>query len=949
MASLPEGFVLDTETKSGGLPDGFMLDGESDQKDRAAALTDVGKRFRREQTEPSKQGGVANSIFYGSQGGYKGLSDFVGAPVDATVWALNKGLSLIPQDQTMSGLVTGAEPRPYQIKNPYFGSEHIRNVMNSGMRAAKEATGIGNPNTPMVYNNINEVPENFRAAARFGEVSGSTLPMLALPIMAASRAPVSASIANASIPTGSVARDLTRQVVADAASNPSFVASQLPSTLGSATGAYLAESVAPGSENAQVVGQIGGGLMGGALTAAADKGSSAVGRMVNAITGPFKTQTETGARDAAGRALRPILEQSGESAASIINRLREQPVVPGLVSGERAQSPALTGAQRVLSKESPELANAIDAGRTEFDANLRQGVRNAFEPGNQAALAETAKKQAEQFTGNLDDLVASAEKRAADTLSSVQPNNPGQREALNVKARNILEEALTKAREQESKLWADVPKDAQLSTEKSVAAFNKIKEELLPGESLGPTIEKATQQLAPKSNFDWNTLSQETRAEPISMGYALKLRSSILEDARAARASNDFKTARRLGVLADGLLDDMSVVGGEATTLARDYSRQLNDRFNRSFAGDILGTKPTGADKVRPELTLESAATGGGPTVAQKMSELRTAGGEGMGATQEQFLRSMSERVFDPSTGKIKANAVDGFLRDNAAILDQFPQYRAQLEAARDAQRGAETVIARTSGAAKEANKSAAFAKVLAAGENPASAVAGALGGANPQRDLAKLSSLARKGGEEAIGGLRASVLEHVFEQAGKGGTFSYGKVDQLLNAPISSKGGSLLSELRQNGIINASQHAEIKRLVDAGLADEINKITGLQVKSVGTDVTDMARYGSRVIGARIASAIDLGGSGAGSSLQAAAIGAQVAEKLIARLPGDKARQVLIDALGSKDPTALIDILERAAGSAPGGMKAIPKPTRELLVTLRAMIPRDKSNTEWEQ
>lgn len=936
MAELPEGFVIDKkETKStGGLPEGFVVDN----------------------SEPAKSGGLLNTAFYGSQGAYRGLSDILGAPVDLTNYLLGK--VGVPVSET-----------------PFLGSQSIASGINTAMEATKRATGMGNPDIKATYQDINEVPATYRPSARAGEVTGSTLPTLGIPLAAAARIPLVAAREAAAIPSGSAIGNLWRQTVAEAAGNPNFVSSQFPATIGQAAGAYGAETIDPGSPTAQMVGQLSGGLGVGALHAAGQQGTSALGNATRRLIEPFTTQSEEGAKNAAARALQPILQQSGENPEAIIANLRRGQIAPGAVAGDQAQSPAIAGIQGYLSKDSTELANAVQAGREAATSNIQTGLTQAFEPGQQSALTEVAARRQTQFTTNLDNLVSDAETRAREAIGPVQPNSPQTREALNTKARSIIDEALGRARATENSFWNLVPKKQEITPSNTVDAFQQIKSQMLPEETLNPLLEKVMKRF--NSAVEGPTVSEvqtglldingnpivrqiEKPPAPVTLGDAQNLRSSLLEEARSASANNDFKTARRFNAVANGLLDDMSTAGGPTVTAARDFSRALNDRFSRSFAGDILGTKASGADRIRPELSLERAVTGNPQQSAQQLQELQTAAapiaGTGnidlasqMQGTQAQFMRSLSEKVIDPSTGRVKPNSVDSFIRDNGAILQQFPQYQAQLETARDTQKAFQQVMERMDSAQKLAERNAAFAKVMKAGENPADAVAAAVRSAYPTRDIRKLAALARSGGEEAVAGLRAAVMQNIMDNAQVNGKFSYAKASDSLNSSLSPNGPSLIKSLRDNQILTATQQMQISKFLDQGVLNEANKISPVQVSGFGTEPGMIAKSAARIFGAKLASAANIGGGGAGASLQVAQIGANIAEKSFAKLPADQAKQFMTKALAAETPDELIDILERISTKVEGGTKKIPSPTTKALVLLRASIPRTRSDTQWEK
>jgi len=917
---------------------------------------DLLKRIGGVKQYPSPDGlaGLASGYV---QGANRGISDVLGAPVDLA----SAGLRAI-------GVPVG--------DTPFLGSNSIRSGQNAITGLAQRLTGVGSEGVRATYNDINELPPGLRPSARAGEVSGQTVAMLAAPLAAARgmTAPaIAASQAPGRVAQGSVLGNTWRGMVGEAATSPkAFVASQIPSTVGQAIGGAGAEIAAPGSETAQLVGQLGGGLLGAGVGVAGKAASGPIENLWAKIKEPFTTVSPEGAKTAAARALRPILEQSGEDSAAILARLQQTPVAPGLPAGEVAQSPALSGVQNYLMKDNANLKNAVTQGRTAYAENLQAGTQAAFEPGNQAALTAAAKQRQTGFVQSLDRMVSSAEQKAQAAAERVQPNDVGTRTTINTEARDHLETALTTARKQETALWQRVPKDVPVNPKNAIEEFNAVKSGMLEEETLNPLLEKVMKRFSgegvpatpdtrvpvtdPKTGrFLYNRTVPGTPAVPpgpVTSQDVQNMRSLLLDEARTLRANGQFRDANRLSRVANGadpsaeggLLADISSINHPAVEPARAFSKALNDRFSRSYAGDVLGTKPSGAPAVRPELTLQSAVETRPDKAALQMAELRNAAPD-MLPQQEQFMRDVSKSAID-SQGNVIPKEVDKLLLRHSALLDDFPQYRQSLIQARDRQVALNGVLERTGDATKLADKQAAFARVLKAGERPADAVASALAGSNPVRDMRRMASLATGGGDEAVGGLRASVLEHVMGEASTKNGLSYTKVNETLNTPLSPNGPSLLKSMRDNGIINATQHAEIIRHVDAGLMNEAAKVAGVEVKEFGSGPGMWARAAARILGAKTAAAV-AGGGGAGPSLQVAQIGAGISEKLASRLPADRAKTMMAEALASNDTATLIDILERAGVTAYGSSK-FDGPQGQFtkaLVLLRTAVPKDKTDT----
>lgn len=989
MVDIPEGFEIERKREGISIPEGFEIE---------------------ERLPPS----LRQNVIYGAQGALSGLSSVLGAPVD------------------IANLAVGAE-------KPFLGSQSIRSGLQTVMERAGALTGRSAPGTRYTYDNIQEVPPDYRPAARAGEASGATLPFLGALGLAGRAAGATAPIATtaAELPSTSpfvarmgttleaaraapagtgvlpAAQQAVRGMVADAASNPYFALSQLPSTIGAAAGAFGAEAVFPGSEAAQALGQLGGGLAGALGTAAAQSGSQSLAR-ARQVAMPT---SEEATQQAVAATLAPKLAAAGERPGNIISALEQPAVVSGMLPAERAQSRALTGVQSFLAKSDEELANAVKRSQEAVDRNLRGGITTAFEPGSQKALIATAQQRQAAFAKNIDDLVSAAEARAqqyvegisargeqavslaqqqarraaglaTERVSPVAPLTASEGIRTNIAARDILEKALASARKTERTLWGQVPKDIEVQPVNSVGAYKSIRAEMQPEDSLPGIVDRVMRRYeAAIPSAAGEGLEAEAQAfmaaragaeppKPITTKDLLSMRSDLLEEARSLRsgATPDFKNARRVQNIADGILADLEAVGGKEVEIARDYSRALNDRFGRSFAGDVLGTKGTGAERVRPELTLETAAAGAPERVREQLLDLQRAveGNPEMAALQERFLRSMSEKLIDPTTNQINPNRVDAFIRDNKAVLDVFPQYQTALEQARDAQRAAvgaaegvttaqkaadtavkeaareaekakKAVLQKTNDAKREVEKVAAFSRVLQAGEKPADAIAKAVEGANPVRDINRLSVLALRGGDDAVGGLRASILDYAMSQR-VGNKFTYGAVKDVLNTPLSAEGPTLIETLVKNRVMNANQALSVDALVNRGIASEISRATGIEVKSFGQQADMSGRYIPRIIGAKLSALLPSGNMGAG--LQMANLAANAAERIASSLPADKVNALMAKALASENPKLLIDILEKAALIGGGAARGINAQTREIISALRAMVDRSEYQAE---
>ena len=139
-----------------------------------------------------------------------------------------------------------------------------------------------------------------------------------------------------------------------------------------------------------------------------------------------------------------------------------------------------------------------------------------------------------------------------------------------------------------------------------------------------------------------------------------KLRSELLALARAASRDPDQAGMERIySDLAEATMDDMDAAfkaaGDRAYDEARQFTREMNDTFTRSFVGRATGTGKYG-DRVAPEVLLQKALSTGRQAGSLRLQELAEA------------TRFLNQRGFaDDSAYRTMMGAQDQVLRIAAA------------------------------------------------------------------------------------------------------------------------------------------------------------------------------------------------------------------------------------------------------------------------------------------
>ena len=264
--------------------------------------------------------GAFGSLSAGSQGANSALAGLIGAPVDI----YNKYIG-----KPFAEAVTGRKQEDLP-----GGSQTVRAGMDKAVELIKRGTGAGDPNIKATYGDISEVPEHLRPAARAGEVTGSVAGLLA-PVLGAARGMSAADIAASKVASGGAIPSLWRSIVGQAAENPGgFMASQVPSTIGQAAGAYGAEALDPDSPTAQVIGQLAGGGLGGLVSAGGKQVGSGIDRirgktLSNLHRHPDRKRDEAARQRRIARIGPELAKHEKDLVPTILGRLNEDPIAAG--------------------------------------------------------------------------------------------------------------------------------------------------------------------------------------------------------------------------------------------------------------------------------------------------------------------------------------------------------------------------------------------------------------------------------------------------------------------------------------------------------------------------------------------------------------------------------------------------------------------------------------------
>ena len=800
------------------------------------------------------------------------LADIVGAPAD-----------LLNQTPRLLNLLPGEQGFQPISQNPVGGSQSIRNTMSN-------LFDIG-------YKDVTDLPADQRPFAVGGEVVGQTAGTV-VPIAAAARNVSALNALTQTAPKSNTAAEILDTVVKTQARNPATTAGlEMGLSVPAAVGAGIAEAVDPGDPTSRMYGELGGAFSPLVI-------SSTLPNAIKGIIRFVKSRFPGGVETSAARLLQKDLVDAGSDPEKLAAILKS--------SGDTSQTSAqITGDERLLAIEnqlvndSVQLSDDIGKQTKQAIGELNAAYRQAITSGDPELVRQAAEARREYILalvkGRAEDVEKKALQLESSTLKTTDPN------AANVRAREILDEELSVARNTENQLWTAVKRDVNVSADNLLAKYKEFRAELIEtGESLPDPIEaliKNIKTAKPKKGL--------AKGETTS-GALLKVRSRYLKLAREARSKKDFGDARVYQQLADAMLDDLDVVVGEAASTARAFSRELNKNFTQGYIGKTLGFEGDGSLRVAPERTLESAVDGS--DVQQRLNleaQQRAAGGQtdAMLQQQQDFFTTLAARSTNYD-GSVNPDKLQTFINNNADTLRALGLDNV-LNDVTAQRRLADRVAEQAKSANKFVDQKSAAARLLRV-NNVNEAIGKALRSGNVAGEIGDYARLAKRSGDPAVlDGLRYGIYETLLDSSTipNSGLISGNRLDQLLNA---KSGGKTLKEtLVDTGALTSGQANNIDRLIkktkqfEAALANTSRAEDLLGGEDIFFDL--LLRVGGANLGSMGAVS-----QATGTPLVLAGAGVRASQKFFDKLPRLAVKGVISEAL--KDPKLMATLLEKPVG-----------------------------------
>lgn len=781
----------------------------------------------------------------------------------------------------------------------YFGGEHVGRLL--GVKPAKE------------------LPENLRPMGYAGEAIGG----------GASVAGATTALARSAFRFGATkAGGFLNSVLDYAKDYPlRFFAREMSGNIGAGVGAFEAETIRPGETGPRIAAEIAGGILSPTrvLAGAVSNGAGLLYKLVTSFSRDAQQTT-------AARMLQELVKQTGEDIPSLVAALKASGM-PGmnLTAAQLTGSRALANLEAKLSGENGKFGEEVGKKAAEgFDA-LRNMVVALRGTGKPEALKAAAEIEALAMRAVLDGNVRRATAEAAAASGNITSDAPGVMARLSARATDLIETVLREARTAERELWGRIDEHAPATVDNFLGEFAAIMNGRLPGRGLDSVIEQNVRLVTPPTLGNGAGAPPAGAAEQFqpTIGYLLKLRSDLLNLAREADAAVKPADARAYGRLAEAVLEDITAAGEatgqrEIVDTARTFSRELNDTFSRTFAGSTQAASRSGASRIQPEEMLRKALGTGAEAGDLRLAQLSDATAfltsQGLGspeaaaavpamlALQERMLRLAALKAVDPNTGIVSPKSLGNFIRNNDALLERFPVLRADLQRAVDSQIASEGVQRQLTGATRAIEDEAAL-KLLTA-DSPSTLVAQSFTGATPVLDFKALADVARRGGAQAVEGLKAAVWNVALSKAEVGGEFSFQKLASALSTPVKPGLPTPLEMMITNKIITPGEAARLEQIIA-----EAQKIAGAMEGEASAAVlmdntSALVDTVIRIAGAKAASAVaGLFGPTRGSGLIIASRGSSYARMVMETVPAGRVKDVMLEA--ARNPKFMAMLLEK--------------------------------------
>ena len=873
-----------------------------------------------------------------------------------------------PTGLLVSGATIEGARKGYALtKNPYGALTGGVIGLASSLFAASRLSPLLESNVPPRYLQDPALIPYFQGGKTFGEAIGAAPTVFRVPVVTGGK------IANIISSMGDEARRAPKATLFG----------ETVTGLGSATAGGFSLAYDPDNELLRGGAEVVGGIFNPLRTLST--GARNAQGVVASVLGRF---SESGRENAAARYLQTILERAGEDPQELVRLLDEAlpSGVPEPTAGQKTGSLALNVVERTLARQNPAFGSQLGPqGMQTFEALTRlvDGLRAIGDP---EAVTAAARIESDFFQGLLSSRMAVAEQYAAEGVRLITPRSAQPTEEVGRIVSEQMFLGLDDARRYGDALWRQAELEAvdvtpggtglsdavvtprrmqgQNSSRGMMEAMTSVSPEYfrsMPGAATARRIANrfgvtpGTMATYNQGKLSMPYLQSEqvpanyvTNVKALDVSEMIKARSDLLKLARV-HVKTDPNAARIYGEMAESINADLDELKFPAYDRARAYTRELNDFYSRTFAGDATATRRTGALALPPEVLVQRAfgsytdvtfarmdqamaAVQGMDTRYQRLltelgpdhpqvlelkpfAERAAQGATSMRDAQQQWLLLGAQKSFKNTLDEngnvvsvLNKDSLDKFIIDNrpyltaAGLIDD-------LQNASTAEATLRQVTQANSAFNKGVKDQAAFSNVLGNRNiSPTQTVIDALNSDNPLQQMRRLVALARNGGQDAMNGFKSIVYDYAFTAAGGNKGFSPTAYHEALFDPIRGirNKPSIFGLMESSGLVSADEINNINRLLRPMRTIEESLRSGQMVENaLAQPKSPIEELAVSYLGSKLAAV----GSGSAQSLVLAGRGASIARDMLLNKPSMLIQDVLQTA--SRDSRKMSTLLQK--------------------------------------
>ena len=851
---------------------------------KSGSFTDEGEKIVKQalldyhrRTRPSGSTAELSAV---SQGMTRGMAGLATPPLGASGTEVMRGVSGLVQD-------LGGDPIPAEVAD-------VPDDLKPFFRGGQTTSEILSFAIPF-----------FGAASRAQGIGGRMLsPQAVAPKLPATS--IRGKIAE-QVPIGAAFREMTRST----ARQPGRAGVQEAlMALGAGTGATIAEEAAPGDDTMRLVGELGGGLAAmpsQLLLQVLGKGGQTVTRAVS---------KEARQREAAKK-LREGLERGGflEADQRILAKQLSRPDAEGLTVAQAVDEPVIRRFEQTLLNDASQAYKKQYSDKTKKNVNeFEKSLRALENSGNPNLVRKAAELRLENFTRRLNDRVQTAQSRADNAVSQIIIKDSGATMKASKAAREILESELKNARQTENMLWEKVDKNvlvdpiATLNARQTISSQPRTVEgqDLITGQ-----MKKILAGISRRSAGG----PQDKMVNAVKVSDLQNARSQALEDARRFRKEGKNNKANASEELAKAMLDDLSKVTDESANLAREFSANLNQKFNteqmrrmlkRDAAPETMISKELGQDAdnalVFRALREATERTIDPMILPQKRKAMIDA--------QQRFIKGMANQTFN-AKGSVDVKALQTFVSKYPNTLKEVGLI-GEVRQADDLSRIASYMQGMRQNVVPKFLEKTQASQILKKG------VDGEIDRAMKNENMDAIFSdmvrtIKRSGQPGAFEGFQHAVLDDLIKRSTKSMELPSGETIQIISGQLmkdalgTKKGGKVLGDvLLSKGILTNQQANGLNKLIERStrLEKAIGEKGKIDELVVGGD--GLLNLAARWLGAQIGAKSSLA---QGSTLLAAGAGARKSVSFFETVPNLHVQNILREAI--LDPKFMAELLRK--------------------------------------